>query len=106
VAFPAVKERVGWAEAIERAFAQEADVVPPGWQTLNEVAAEMGQNKYHVCKVLNRMIALGKAETKKFRTWIRDTKDPRGRRSGYLRMNRHYRLISPATRASSRRSGG
>lgn len=89
-----MKGKVGWAEAIQQAFRQEADVVPPGWQTLDQVAAELGQNKYHVCKLLGKMIAMGQAETRKFRTWIRDTKDPRGRRSGYLRMNRHYRLVS------------
>jgi hypothetical protein len=89
-----MKQKVGWAEAIERAFAQEADVVPPGWQTLNQVAAEMGQNKYYVCRQLNEMVRLGRAETKKFRTWSKGGRDHRGERRGYLRANRHYRLIA------------
>jgi len=94
-----VKGKVGWAEAIQRAFAQEADVVPPGWQTLEQVAAEMGQNKYHVCRQLGQMIKLGKVETKKFRTWVKGCRDHRGERSGYLRMNRHYRLIKKGTKS-------
>lgn len=89
-----MKGRVGWAEAIQKAFAQEADVVPEGWMTLEQVAAELKKNKYHVCKLLGKMIRLGKAETRKFRTWIKDSRDARGPRGGYLRMNRHYRLLN------------
>lgn len=89
-----MKQKVGWAEAIQAAFRQEADVVPPGWQTLEEVAAELGKNKYHVCRQLNEMVRLGKAETKKFRTWSKGGEDRRGVRRGYLRSNRHYRLLS------------
>jgi hypothetical protein len=91
-----VKQKVGWAEAIQRAFAQEADVVPPGWQTLAEVAAELGKTKFHTCSLLQKMIKMGKAETRKFRTWVKHSRDARGTRGGYLRMNRHYRLIRPA----------
>ena len=89
-----MKPKVGWADAIQRAFAAEADVVPQGWMTLGEVAAELGKNKFHACKLLNKMIRLGKAETRKFKTWVKDSRDARGPRGGYLRLNRHYRLIA------------
>ena len=89
-----MKGKVGWAEAIQRAFAQETDVVPQGWQTLDEVAREMGQSRFLVCKLLLRMIRAGKAETRKFRTWVKGSRDHRGPRRGYLRMNRHYRLMA------------
>lgn len=89
-----MKQKVGWADAIQRAFAQEADIIPPGWQTLEEIAKELGKNKFHVCRELNMLVKLGKAETKKFRTWIKGSEDARGPRRGYIRMNRHYRLVS------------
>jgi len=103
-----VKGRVGWAEAIQRAFAQEADVVPQGWMNLGEVAAELGKTKFHTCKLLHKMIKMGKAETRKFRTWIKDCRDARGPRGGYLRMNRYYRIISASAcpvPAAGHRSG-
>ena len=84
-----MKQKVGWAEAIQQAFAQEADVVPEGWMTLEQVAEELKQNKFHVCKMLNRMVQLGRAETRKFRTWVKA-----GKRRGYVRLNRHYRMVS------------
>ena len=88
-----MRGKVGWADAIQQAFAQEADVIPPGWQTLDEVAREMGQTRFHVCKLLQRLVQAGKAETRKFRTWVKGSRDHRGPRRGYLRNNRHYRLI-------------
>ena len=88
-----MKGKVGWAYAIQQAFAQEADVIPPGWQTLEEIAEELKKNKFHVCRELNMLVKLGKAETKKFRTWVKGSEDARGPRRGYIRMNRHYRLI-------------
>jgi hypothetical protein len=90
-----VKPKVGWADAIQRAFAQEADVVPEGWMTLEQVAGELKKNKFHTCKLLNKMIRMGGAETRKFRTWVKGSRDARGPRRGYLRTNRHYRIISP-----------
>lgn len=93
-----MKQKVGWADAIQRAFAQEADIIPPGWQTLEEIAKELGKNKFHVCRELNMLVKLGRAETKKFRTWIKGSEDARGPRRGYIRMNRHYRLLSLKTR--------
>ena len=36
-----MKGKVGWAEAIQKAFSQEADEIPPGWQTLEQIAAEL-----------------------------------------------------------------
>lgn len=89
-----MKQKAGWADAIQRAFAQEADVVPPGWQTLEQIAKELGKNKYHVCRDLNAMVRMGHAETKKFRTWVKGSEDHRGPRRGYIRLNPHYRLIS------------
>lgn len=91
-----MKGKASWAEAIQRAFAQEADVIPPGWMTLTEVATELGKTRFHTCSLLQKMIKMGKAETRKFRTWVKDSRDARGTRGGYLRMNRHYRLIRPA----------
>lgn len=93
-----MKSKVGWAEAIQQAFAQEADEIPPGWQTLEQIAAELGKNKFHVCRELNLLVKLGKAETRKFRTWSKGGRDHRGPRRGYLRANRHYRLTTPSAR--------
>lgn len=84
-----MKSKAGWADAIQRAFAQEADVVPPGWMTLGEVAAELKKTKFHTCKLLHKMIRMGGAETRKFRTWVKA-----GKRRGYVRLNRHYRILA------------
>ena len=86
-----MKQKVGWAEAIQRAFAQEAEVVPPEWKTLRQVAEELGMNPQHVCKKMAMLIKLGRAEIRTFRTYSKGGP----RRLGYLRMNRHYRLIPP-----------
>lgn len=93
-----MKGKVGWAEAIQKAFSQEADEIPPGWQTLEQIAAELKKNKYHVCRELNLLVKLGRAETKKFRTWVKGSEDARGPRRGYVRLNRHYRLVNPPER--------
>ena len=97
-----MKQKVGWAEAIQAAFRQEADMVPPEWKTLKQVAAELGMNPQHVCKKMAKLIQIGRAEVRTFRTFSKGGP----RRMGYLRANRHYRLINSATRASTRRSGG
>lgn len=89
-----MKEKVGWAEAIQKAFAQEAEVVPPEWKTLKQVAAELGMNTHHVCRKMAMLIKLGRAEVRTFRTFSKGGP----RRLGYLRANRHYRLIIPAER--------
>jgi hypothetical protein len=49
---------------------------------------------------------MGKAETRKFRTWVKDSRDARGSRGGYLRMNRHYRLFTPGGRIVKNRGKG
>jgi predicted ArsR family transcriptional regulator len=85
-----MKQKVGWAEAIQKAFAQEAEVVPPEWKTLKQVAEELGMNRHHVCRKLAKLIKMGKAETRKFRTWSKGG----SKRMGYLRSNPHYRIIS------------
>ena len=95
-----MKQKVGWAEAIERAFAQEAEVVPPEWKTLKQVAEELGMNTQHVCKKMRKLIQIGRAEVRTFRTFSKGGP----RRLGYLRANRHYRLINSSTRASNRRA--
>ena len=89
VEVPALKEKVGWAEAIQAAFRQEADEVPPEWKTLKQVAAELGMNPQHVCKKMARLIKTGRAEVQTFRTWSKGGP----KRMGYLRSNRHYRLV-------------
>lgn len=91
-----MKEKVSWAEAIQAAFRQEADVVPPEWKTLKQVAAELGMNPQHVCKKMARLIRLGRAEVRTFRTWSKGG----GNRMGYLRANRHYRLIKKDTKSA------
>ena len=85
-----MKKKVSWAEAIQAAFRQEADEVPPEWKTLKQVAAELGMNPQHVCKMMARLIKTGRAEVQNFRTWCKGGP----KRMGYLRSNRHYRLIS------------
>jgi predicted ArsR family transcriptional regulator len=87
-----VKQKVGWADAIQQAFRQEADVVPPGWQRLEEIAQELKQNKYHVCRRLNKLIALGRVEVRKFRTMVKGSAGKHGPRLSYLRPNAYYRL--------------
>ena len=89
-----MKGKVGWAEAIQAAFRQEADPVPPEWKTLKEVAAELGMNSQHVCRKMAMLVKTGRAEVRMFRTWSKGG----GNRMGYLRMNRHYRLIDPKKR--------
>ena len=86
-----MKQKVGWAEAIQAAFRQEADVVPAEWKTLKQVAQELGMNPQHVCRKMALLIRAGRAEVRAFRTWSKGGP----RRMGYLRSNRHYRLIPP-----------
>lgn len=93
-----MKQKVGWAEAIQKAFAQEADVVPPEWKTLKQVADELGMNTQHVCRKMRKLIDIGRAEVKTFRTWSKGGP----RRLGYLRANRHYRLLKPPARGRKR----
>lgn len=85
-----------WAEALDRLLSHQMEVVPPGWKTATQIAKELGLC-YEMGKLKARaMVKAGLAERKYFRVkWGRG-----------VRPTPHYRLVSSATRASSRRSGG
>ena len=44
-----------------------ADVVPDGWRTAKEIAAEIRRSQSYASKMLNRLVSEGKLQRRKFR---------------------------------------
>lgn len=83
-----------WAAALQEAFERKADVIPPGWKTVKEIAKEQGVSKEHVSRIVTRLVKVGRAEMKKFRTVVQATKTENISRRSYFRLHPFYRLIN------------
>ncbi len=55
-----------WAAALSQ-IATPVDIVPPGWQTIQQIAAKTKIPVPTLQQKLNRLVASGQAERKKFR---------------------------------------
>lgn len=83
-----------WAAALQEAFHRKADVIPPGWKTVKEIAEEQGVSKEHVSRIVTRLVKMGRAEMKKFRTMVQATKTENVNRRSYYRLHPFYRLVN------------
>ena len=88
-----------WAAALQEAFERKADVIPPGWKTVREIARDQGVSKEHVSRIVTKLVKMGRAEMKKFRTQVRAAKTENVTRRSYFRLHPFYRLITPLGRA-------
>lgn len=82
-----------WASVIQEVFIGKADVVPPEWKTVKQIAKEQGVSKEHMSRLVTKLVSLGKVEMKKFRTVVQAAKTDRVRRRSYYRMHPFYRLV-------------
>lgn len=73
---------VAWCEALAPRI--EPDTVPPGWFTAIELGRRIGKDRSTITHLMQRAIAEGRAEVKKFRV-------PSGQRGIYPVP--HYRLL-------------
>lgn len=89
-----------WAAALQEAFQRKADVIPPGWKTVKEIAKEQGVSKEHVSRIVTRLVKMGRAEMKKFRTVVQATKTENVSRRSYFRLHPFYRLINGSSSQS------
>ena len=88
-----------WAKALQEAFTRKADVIPPGWKTVREIADEQNVSKEHISRIVTRLVKEGRAEMKKFRTEVKATETENVRRRAYFRLHPFYRLINPSNRS-------
>lgn len=61
-----------WAAAIASHMASRADVVPPGWKSVAQIADELGRSISHTSKCIRGMIASGGAEVRTFTVQVGD----------------------------------
>lgn len=83
-----------WTAALQEAFQRKADVIPPGWKTVKEIAKEQGVSKEHVSRIVTRLVKMGRAEMKKFRTAVQATKTENVSRRSYFRLHPFYKLVN------------
>lgn len=96
---PAVKD--DWAKVLQSAFQREADVIPPGWKTVKEIAKEQGVSKEHISRIVTKLVKNGKLEMKKFRSEVRGVENGNIRRRSYFRLHPYYRIIKNPDRQKS-----
>lgn len=91
-----------WVKALEKYISTKGEeVIPPGWQTRNEIAKLFGRTPSTTSRILAEMMREGKAETKKFKGAVyAGEKNQKkfvkgGPRQKYLRLTPYFRLISP-----------
>lgn len=88
-----------WAKVLQSAFQREADVIPPGWKTVKEIAKEQGVSKEHISRIVTKLVKNGKLEMKKFRSEVRGVENGNIKRRSYFRLHPYYRIIKPQDRA-------
>lgn len=76
-----------WAVALQKHLREKVDPVPDGWKTIKQIAKELGKTDGHASKAVFRLVSLGLAERKSYRSLIP---------SGGSRMIPHYRLLPKA----------
>ena len=82
-----------WAVVLQDAFNRKADVIPPGWKTVKEIANEQRVSKEHVSRIVTKLVKLGKLEMKKFRSEVSGTDNGNVKRRPYFRLHPYYRII-------------
>jgi DNA-binding Lrp family transcriptional regulator len=82
-----------WAVVLQDAFNRKADVIPPGWKTVKEIAKEQRVSKEHVSRIVTKLVKSGKLEMKKFRSEVSGVNNGNVRRRSYFRLHPYYRII-------------
>lgn len=59
--------KTDWAQVLNKAMAREADHVPPGWNTAEDVAESVGMARVTTARYLNHGLKNGVIEKKIFR---------------------------------------
>jgi hypothetical protein len=100
-----------WVKALEKYISTKGEeVIPPGWQTRNEIAKLFGRTPSTTSRILAEMIREGKAETKKFKGVVHAMEKNHsklrkcGPRQKYLRRTPYFRLISPPIKPPASKS--
>lgn len=58
-----------WQTALQETYVAEADVIPQGWLSRQEIAKKFEVSDSRADEIIKRMIAGGKLETKRFRLY-------------------------------------
>jgi len=82
-----------WAEVLQDAFSRKADVIPPGYKSVKEIAKEQNMSKEHVSRIVTKLVKIGKLEMKKFRSEVSGVDNGNVRRRSYFRLHPYYRII-------------
>ena len=82
-----------WAEVLQDAFSRKADVIPPGYKTVKEIAKEQSMSKEHVSRIVTKLVKIGKLEMKKFRSEVSGVDNGNVKRRPYFRLHPYYRII-------------
>ena len=83
-----------WAEVLQDAFSRKADVIPPGYKSVKEIAKEQNMSKEHVSRIVTKLVKIGKLEMKKFRSEVSGVDNGNVRRRPYFRLHPYYRIIN------------
>ena len=100
-----------WVKALEKYISTKGEeVIPPGWQTRNEIAKLCGRTPSTTSRIIAEMMKEGKAETRKFKGAVyAGEKNQKklvkgGPRQKYLRRTPYFRLISPPIKLPASKS--
>ena len=100
-----------WVKALEKYIATKGEeIIPPGWQTRNEIAKLFGRTPSTTSRIIAEMMREGKAETRKFKGAVyAGEKNQKkfvkgGPRQKYLRLTPYFRLISPPIKPPASKS--
>ena len=67
---------MSWADALQKSLSERTETVPDGWQNVFDIADELNCSPNWAYKQACEMVAVGKAERRKFRV-IGPTGTPR-----------------------------
>jgi DNA-binding Lrp family transcriptional regulator len=90
-----------WAVVLQDAFSRKADIIPPGWKTVKEIAKDQRMSKEHVSRIVTKLVKSGKLEMKKFRSEVSGVDNGNVRRRAYFRLHPYYRIIKKPSRQES-----
>ncbi len=75
--------KYAWADALQSAILTKVDKVPPGFQTMFQIAAQIGKSRPRTGELMQIAIAGGNVEVRQFRI----------KTGQIMRPVPHYRLI-------------